>query len=190
MRGRVLLPSAAALVLAVSALASAVSGEPAGETFTAMASAKSEAASATAPVKIAIERFATEAERASVMSAVKSGGTPAVRQVLTKMGNAGTIEVGQRSTPIKYAFARSTGAGRIITVVTAEPILHLGAGLPNAKPRAGYDVAVALLVLDANDAGHGELAPAAKVKTNESGAVVIDDYGAAKVWLKDVAKAK
>ena len=190
MKDRVLSPCAVALVLAGWALASFALGEPGGETFTATASVKSETASATAPVKIAIERFATEAERSSVTNAVKSGGTQAVRQVLSKMGDAGTIEVGQRPTPIKYAYARSTGSGRIVTVVTAEPILFLGAGLPDAKPKTGYDVAIALLVLDANGAGHGELAPAAKVKANESGAVVIAEYGAAKVWLNDVAKAK
>jgi hypothetical protein len=106
------------------------------------------------------------------------------------MKDAGTIEVGQRKTAIKYAYSRPTGDGRLVTVITAEPIVFLGAGLPEAKPKAGHDVAAALLVLDGSGAGHGELAPAATIKTNESGAVVVDDYGDAKVWLKDVAKAK
>jgi hypothetical protein len=190
MRNRIQVLCVGLLTLVGSALASTMAGAPAGETFTATASVKAEAASASAPVKIAIERFSTESERTSVMNALKGGGTPAVRQVLAKMKDTGTIEVGTRRTAIKYAYTRPAGSGRLVTVVTAEPILHLGSGLPEAKPKAGYDVAVALLVLEANDTGHGELAPAAKVGTNESGAVVIDDYGAAKIWLKDVAKAK
>ncbi len=181
----------AALALAGSALvASAARGQAAGEAFTATASVKSEAKSGTAPVRIAIEAFSTEAERDSVMNALKSGGTPAVKDLLAKMRDRGVLEVGERRAPIKYAGTRPVGSGRIVTVLTAEPLLHMGSGLPDAKPSAGYDVAVALLVLDANSEGHGELAPAAKVKTNESGAVVIEDYGAAKVWLKGVAKAK
>jgi hypothetical protein len=125
-----------------------------------------------------------------MVGAVKSGGTPAVKAALEKMRDAGTLELGGNKAPIKYARARSTGSGRLITVVTAEPVLHIGAGLPDANPKAGYDLAVALLILDANGAGHGELAPAAQVKANESGALVISDYGAAKVWLKGIARAK
>ena len=183
--------SLAALVLVGSALVpEAAPGQPAGEAFTATASAKSEGGSATAPVRISIERFLTKKEQASVIGAVKSGGTQAVREILAKMKDAGTLELGGRKTPIKYAFTDSTGSGRVVTVATAEPLFYLGAGLPDAKPKAGYDVAVALLVLDAAGAGYGELAPAAKVKANESGAIVIDDYGEAKIWLKDVKKAK
>jgi hypothetical protein len=186
MTNRVQLLCVGILVLACSAVARAAGGE----SFTATASVKTDAASATAAVKIAIDRFATEAERKAVMSAVKSGGTKALHEAVAKMKDAGTIEVGQRKTAIKFASTRPTGGGRLVTLVTAEPILFLGGGLPDAKPKEGHDVAVALLVLEGSGAGHGELAPAATVKTNESGALVVDDYGDAKVWLKDVTKAK
>ena len=190
MRIRVL-PIAAAALASSILIAPAASGQAAaGETFTATASVKSDALTGTAPVRIAIQRFASEAERTSAMSALKSGGTTALHKVLAKMKNSGTLVVGKKKASIKYAYARSTGAGRIITVLTAEPILHLGSGLPDAKSKAGYDVAVVLLVLDANNAGEGELDMAAKVKMSESGAIEIDDYGDAKVWLKGVAKAK
>ena len=186
MKNRVAVFCAGALVLVGSSLAA----ERAGETFTATASVKSEGAATTSPVKISIQRFATEAQRKSVMSAIKSGGSPALRGVVVKMPDAGTIEVGGRRTTIKYAFTRPAGAGRLVTAVTAEPILYLGAGMPESKTAPGHDVAVALLVLEGNDTGHGELAPAAKVGTNASGALVVEDYGTAKIWLKGVAKAK
>jgi hypothetical protein len=185
------LVTAVALASAGSVLApSALSGQAAGETFTATASVKTPTKSASAPVVIAVEHFSSDADRASVTAALKIGGTPAVRQELVKLKDAGYIEVGLHRTTIKYAFSRPTGDGRLVTVITAEPIVHLGAGAPDAKPKSGYDLAVALLYLDAKSSGHGELAPAAKVKTNESGAVVIDDYGVDKVWLKNVARAK
>jgi len=180
---------AAALVLVGPAFAPAMRGQT-PETFTATASAKTGGKTHTAPVRIAIDALSPEADQKAVMGALKSGGTPAVRDALSKMKDLGTIEVGERKAPIRYAFARPTGSGRLVTVVTAEPLLHLGSHLPDAKPKTGYDVAVAILVLDQNDAGHGELAPAAKVKTNESGAIVVEDYGSAKIWLKNIAKAK
>jgi hypothetical protein len=187
MKNRVRLLCAAVLVLMASAPARAAGGS---ETYTATASVRTDKAGATALVKIVIDRFATETERATVMNAIKTGHTPALKAAVAKMEDAGTIEVGDRKTAIKYAGTRPTGSGRIVTVVTAEPILFLGAGMPEAKPKAGHDVAVALLILDASGGGHGELAPAATVRTNKSGALMIDDYGAAKIWLKDVAKAK
>ncbi len=133
---------AIALGSIVAPVASAQSG---GETFTATASAKSADASATSKTTIAIERFATEAERAAVMKALKEGGTAAVRPVVSGLKDSGYVELGQRRTPIKYAFARPTGSGRLITIVTAEPILFLGAGVPESKPKAGYDLGVAIL---------------------------------------------
>ncbi len=188
MKFRVL--SLAALAFAGSALVpAALPAQPAGEAFVATASV-SEGGSGSAPVRISIERFATEAERDAVVAAVKSGGTPAVKTALAKAKDAGTIEVGGRKTPIKYAYARPTESGRIVTVVTAEPILFLGSTLPSPKPKAGFDLGVALLIVDATGAGSGEFAPAAKVGTTEAGAIVISDYGDAKIWLKGVAKAK
>ena len=185
------LVAAGAVALGGSILAPSVAcAQPGGETFTATASVKSPDASATSKTTIGIERFSTEAERSAVMKALKDGGTAAVRPVLSGMKDSGYIELGQRRTPIKYAFARPTGSGRLITVVTADPILFLGAGVPESKPRAGYDLGVAILTVDASGKGEGELAPAAKVKMNEAGAIVIDDYGAEKVWLKDVAPSK
>ena len=183
-RARLLTLAGAALAGAAMVLAAG------GETFTATASMKSEKASATAAVKISIHRYATEKERKAVMGAIKTGGTTALLGVVGKMKDIGTIEVGEQKTPIKYAYSYPTGDGRIVTVITAKPIAFLGAGLPEAKPRAGHDVATALLVLDAKGGGHGELAPAATVKANESGAIVVDDYGDSQVWLKDIAKTK
>ena len=182
--------SLAALALAGSALIPApVPGQSTGEAFTAKASV-SGGQGTSEPIRITIERFATETERAAIVGAVKSGGTAAVKAELAKAKDAGTIEIGGRTTPIKYAYARPTGSGRIVTVVTAEPILYLGAGRPDLHPKSGFDLGVALLILDASGAGSGELAPAAKVKTNEAGAIVISDYGDSKLWLKEVANAK
>ena len=162
------------------------------ETFTATATVEAGGKSAAEPVKIVINRFLTDAERMSVLEALKAGGTTAAKQVLDKLEDIGTIEVLGRSTPIKFAYPRSMGpgGGRIITVVTAQPVHYLKVGQTGDKPKEDYPVAVALLILDSEDKGDGEIAPAAKIKLDASNAIVIDDYGIAKVWLKNVAKAK
>jgi hypothetical protein len=109
--------------------------------------------------------------------------------MLAAFGDAGVIQFGGRRTPIKFASQRPTDSGRLVTVVTAEPILFLGAGLPESKPRSGFEVAVAMLVLNGTR-GRGELAPAAKIGLDHHGALLIEDYGATVIWLDGLTHAK
>ena len=158
-----------------------------GETFKATASVKTAAgAQLTAPVTVVVSRMTTDAERATVGDALKKGGTAAVVQSLNAMGDAGYIEVGARRTTLKYAYARPVGGGRLITVVAPTPIAHLGEGLPDAKPKAGFDLALAILEVKAAGPGTGELAPAATVKFSETHGIQTQDYGAETVLLNDV----
>jgi hypothetical protein len=158
------------------------------ETFSATASVKGPQGTMTAPVVVVIERYTTDGERAQAVEALK-GGTSALRQALEKAPAIGYIEVGQRKNPIKYAYARSVGSGRLVTVISDKPIGFLGEKLPNPKPKAGYDLAFALLNLPGSGKGSGELGPAVKVKV-DAGAVVTEDYGAEVVTLTDIEKKK
>jgi len=158
------------------------------ETYLATASIKGTAGPVTAKVVIVIDRNTTDAERAKAVEALKSGATPALQQLLATMPAIGHIELVSRQTPIKYAYSRPTGSGRLITIVTDRPIGYLGGNAPDAKPKAGYDLAFALLTVPGTGKGTGELAPAAKAKVDEAGAVVTEDYGAEVVTLSDVEK--
>jgi len=73
--------------------------------------------------------------------------------------------------------------------VTDTPILFLGAGVPGAKPKEGYDFAVIDFEVDAKGAGSGTLSPAAKI-TLKQGVFVVDDYSGELVRLEGVTKAK
>jgi hypothetical protein len=159
-----------------------------GETFAATASVKGPAGAVTSPVTITIVRFTTDAERNTVAEALKRGGTTALRETLAKMPDIGTLDVGQRKKPLKYAYQRTAGSGRIITLITDTPIAYLSAGTAELKPKAGYDLGLVLLDLSNPGKGTGELAPAARVKLNEAGAVVTEDYGAEVVRLSDVQR--
>lgn len=176
-----------ALVAAMQ-VAAAATVQANGEVFTARASLISaDGATAYAAVKIVVSRWATDREREDLIAAVRAGGT-AARDLLAARADAGTIQLGSRRTAIKYAYARPADAGRLVTLVTSEPILFVGAGFTNAKPTAGYDLGLVLIDLDAAGFGHGELAPAAKVNLDENDAIVTEEYGAEVVRLGRVVR--
>jgi hypothetical protein len=178
--------------IAIALLAGGVGlmAQATGETFSATATVKSPKASGSAPVTIHVDRLISVAERDKFLAVVKNNDQAASRAALAAMPDVGYIELDKKRTPVKYAFSRSTGAGRLITVATAEPIRYLGGAAPDAKPKEGYYFALAFLILDGADKGDGELAPAAKVKMNDQGAIVTDDYGAEVVRLINIAKVK
>jgi hypothetical protein len=186
---RVAAASAAAMMVTMTAAQPAqAQGQPL--TFTATASVKGPQGSASAPVTITIVRFTSAAERDRLVPLVKANDRAGTRKALAAAEDIGTIQVRDHRFPIKYAYARATGGGRMITVVTAEPILHLGGDAPGAKPKAGYDLALALLVLDAADSGTGELAPAVTLMVNKEGSIETHDYGTEVVRLVDVKKSR
>jgi len=165
-----------------------LSAQAAVGTFKATAAVKAPGKSAAVPVTIHIDHFIADADRDKVVAAVKGGKPGEPQKTLAALPDLGYVAVGATKTPLKYAYARSTGSGRLITVVTAKAIYYIGGSEPNAKPKAGYDMALALMVLDGNDTGDGELAPAVKVKLDENGAIVTQDYGKEVVRLTKIAK--
>jgi hypothetical protein len=161
----------------------------AAETITATAQVKTAGgAAASAPVTVTVDRFSTDAERDQVMSALKSGGSSAARDLLAKRASLGSVKVGSSTVPIKYVYARTTSDGRLITAVTSSPIAFVGAGAPGAPPKAGFDLGLVMLELASSGSGHGELVPATKVRVNDQGAIVTEDYSGEVVRLSNVAK--
>ena len=174
----------------VALCAAGVAAQKAPETFTATASVEKGSARATAPVTLSITRYATDAERNAIRKAVSDGGTTGARKALSALSDAGFIQLGDRRTPIKFAAERPTAGGRLVTILTATPILFLGAGIPGSKPEARFEVAIALLDLKDGQNGLGELAPAATIALDGGGAFVIEDYGEAVIWLNGLGRAR
>jgi hypothetical protein len=179
----------AAVVLAVAIGASIVWAEAPPETFIGTASARKGTARVSAPFSVTITRYASAAERDALIAAIRSEGAAGARMALAAMPDAGVIQLGDRRTTIKFASQRTTGSGRLVTVLAAQPIVFVGVGLPNPQPRAGFDVALAFLDLQ-ETGGIGELAPAAKVGIDDGGAVFTEDYGATVIWLDDLVHAR
>ena len=179
---------AAALTLAVMspAYAQATAG-----TYSATASIKTAgAAEATAPVTIVVDRTMPQGEADKLVAAFTSGGVPALRKALLGVPVTGSIQLGNRMpTTTRLTIERVTDQGRLLTILTDRPIALVGAGLPDAKPTAGYDFGVVDIVLKADGTGSGSLAPAAKI-TIKGGAFVVEDYAAELVRLTAVKKVK
>jgi hypothetical protein len=190
MRFNFLLTLIRACVLCVIPLTCAVSvADAQTETFTAIAKVQGKVGAGIADLTVTANRFATDAERDALLAAVKQGGTAAARTLLRSKTDAGTLRLGSRPAgTIKYVYARNTGAGRLLTIITADPVVLLGSGLPDAKPVAGYDLGLVLLDLPASGPGKGEMVPAAKVKVDAQGAIVTEDYSGETVQLTQVVK--
>jgi hypothetical protein len=177
------------MVLVTAAGARAQTG---AETYRGTATVKTAgAATATAPVTLTVDRKMSQSEADTFVAAFKSGGPDGLRKALAGVPPTGSVRLGddKAPTPTRLTIERPTDKGRLLTIVCDTPILFLGAGLPDAKPKAGYDFAVLDLEMDGTGTGSGTLAPAAKVSV-KNGAFVVEDYGSDVVRLTDVKKTK
>lgn len=179
------------LLLAASAVvdvAAQSNKKPGPETFNAKASVGSEAGRGDAFVTIRIEEWTSEQNIATMEKALKEGGSAAFVTELKRAPVAGRFEAAQQSFPIRWARQRETKTGRVISLVVDKPVYFVGAGVPGAKSKEGYDVAVIQLVMDSSGVGEGTVAAAARVKPGGQDGVEIDAYETSPIKLLSVMK--
>ena len=176
-------------VAAAGALTVAAQGKT--ETLTATATVKGAGgATASAPVTVVISRTMPAEEVEKLVAALNTGGADALRKAFAGVAPTGSVRIGNgTATPTRMTIVRATDKGRLLTIVTDQPLLFVGGSLPGAKPKAGYDFGVLDIEVDASGAGSGTLAPAATIKVSGN-AIVVGDYGAESVRLVDVKRAK
>jgi len=181
---------ATALAVGLLMTAAVAGGQTAGEVFSATATVKTAAGGTlSVPVTISVERKMAQPEAESLVAAFKTGGAAGLRKALNGVPPTGSVRLGTgMATPTRFTIERATG-GRLLTILTDQPLVFLGAGLPGAKPREGYDFAVIDIEVNAKGSGTGTLAPAARIRMN-NGAFVVEDYGAEVVQLTAVTKTK
>jgi hypothetical protein len=169
---------ATALTLAVQATLAQ------GDTFTGTAALASGAAGTSSmPVTVTVRRYANSADREALIAAVKEGGAGSAHRLLSKRNTIGTVDVGGRKTPLKYAYAWDVNGRRQITLATADPVAITG-----VKHEPGYDVGFILLDLDASGSGTGEFVPAAKVHVDEQNAVVTENSSVGMLRLTGITR--
>jgi hypothetical protein len=127
---------AVALTVAGTAGAPAPTGP---ETFLATATiATTGGVTATAPVTIGVARTTPEGEAQALVRAFVTGGEKALRQALSGLPPTGSVRVGNASpTPARITLDRPTDKGRLLTIVTDQPILLSAPAFPRQKPKTG-----------------------------------------------------
>jgi hypothetical protein len=143
---------------------------------------------AAATIVIDIKRYTPDADRTAVEMALKTGGYEGFLAALRKAPAVGTVSHGEKSWTIRWAREQDAPKGRTITVVTDQPIFFVGGGAADAKPRAGYEVALIQMQVDTIGFGDGAMAAAARVKPGGESGVQVDDYADKPIKLTTVAR--
>jgi hypothetical protein len=161
------------------------------ETFRAQARVSNEAGLAGAAyVDIRIDKYSADKDREAIVAAFKSGGYPALLTALKKAPPVGTVKVGSESFVVRWARQQRSGENkRTISVVTEKPVLFVGGGNVNAKPREGYELAVVQFEMDDSGVGSGTMAAAAKIKPGGTNGLEIDDYADQPIKLVSIARS-
>jgi hypothetical protein len=159
------------------------------ETFTASAQVLGNNAGSSAQVTIQINQYTSEKDRTTIQEALKVGGYQGFLPALRSAPDVGYVEMNGRKVTARWARQQTTEKGRTISIVTEAPMAFVGGASVDAKPRAGYDVAIIQLNVDQIGLGTGSFAPAARVRPGGPTGVEVDDYAEAPVKLVTVRKS-
>jgi hypothetical protein len=140
-------------------------------------------------IGIQIDRYTSDTDHDALVMALKAGGPAAFVEALRKAPQVGSVTIGDRPVAVRWARQRPEGQDhRRIAVVTDQPVFFVGGGAVDAKPTAGFDVAVIEFTVDMIGFGSGTMAGAARVKAGGATGIEIEDYAGKRVTLATVAK--
>lgn len=180
------------LLLGAPTLVGAQAASPATRTpevFTATAQAKNATGAVSGVLEVRVSRYTPDFDRKVVEEALRLGGYPRFVTALRNAPDVGqlVLAAGQPYT-IRYAREKVEGGGRTIVLVTDRPVLFLGSSRADAKPRAGFEVAVVEIQVDGTGRGKGRMAAAARVRPDGAGGVLLDDYAEQPIELANVTR--
>lgn len=136
-----------------------------------------------------IDKYSPDADHDALVKALKDGGNAAFVEAIKKAPKVGVVTVGDRTIDIHWARTQVQDSDhRRVAFVTDKPVFFAGAGAVDAKPTAGYDLAVVEFTVDSVGLGSGTMAPAAKVKAGGPTGVQVDDYSGKRVTLTTVTR--
>jgi hypothetical protein len=179
-----------ALALAASGVSPAQSYKnTAPESFRANAQATASGGGVAAALVFQVDAYTPDTERERLVATLTSSGSPAFVEALKKEKAIGYVQAGERKVSVRYARETATPTGgRRIVLVTDAPVYFVGGGALDAKPQAGFDVAVVEFEVDSVGLGSGRMAMAARVKSGGPSGVQIDDYAQQPVKLATVSR--
>jgi hypothetical protein len=175
-----------AIVVACLPIVVLDSARPAAGTYplTLMADAQAKTATTTisTTLKIQVDRLVEESRQKRVTDALMHGGFNNFMQVFRQLPPIGSISVENRMVDIRYATESQDEKGRRLMLVADKPLFFLGN--ETQKSRAGFELTVVQLVLDAKGEGSGTICGAAKIKPTPDGGVEMSEYAQTPVELK------
>jgi hypothetical protein len=138
---------------------------------------------------IHIDRYTSDRDRATLVDALKRDGYQGFLPALRQAPVVGHIQIKDQKWDVRWAHQHTVDLRQTVTVATDQPIYFVGGGRPDAKPRAGYDMAVVRLDVDSIGMGKGSFAAAARVKPSSDGqGVQVDDYAGEPVEITSVKR--
>jgi hypothetical protein len=142
-----------------------------------------------ASMALQIDSYTPDDRHQTIVTALKAGDNAAFLDVLRRSPVVGSLKMGDRSVPIRWARSQPQPNGkRRVAVMTESPVFFFGAGAADAKPTAGYDVGVLEFTIDSVGMGKGTMAAAAKVKPGGPTGIQIDDYSGKRIELTTVTR--
>jgi len=137
------------------------------------------ATTVTTTFAIHIDRVMNETFRTRVTDALKFGGYLKFLPALRALPAIGTIEFDGRTVELRYVREEPRGEGSRLVLVADQPLFFLD----KTKTKAGYELTMVDLTLDAQGSGTGMMAGAARIKPTGDGGVAIDDFAVEPVKL-------
>jgi len=159
------------------------------ETFTATAQAKNATGGASGTLEVRVSRYTPDFDRKTVEEALRLGGYPRFLPALRNAPEVGQLVLaGGPAYTIRYAREKVDDDVRTIVLVTDRPVLFIGGGRAESKPRAGYEIALVQIVVPKTGPASGTMAAAARVRPDGTGGVVLDDYAEDPITLTNIAR--
>lgn len=159
------------------------------EVFNGTAQAKNATGAVSGTLEVRLSRYTPDFDRKTVEEALRLGGYPRFLTALRSAPEVGQVVVGGgQPYLIRYARETAVAGGRTIVLVTDKPVFYVGAGRGDAKPRAGFEVAVLQIKLDGAGRGSGTMAGAARVRPDGDGGVLLDDYADEPITIANVTR--
>ena len=128
------------------------------------------------PLTVHLDRYTPEHARTLMTDGLKHGGYPGFVRALREAPRVGYLELDGRKFAVRWARQVPDDTGRTLSFITDAPVYFAGSTRKDAKPTAGYEVAVMQLRMSREGKGEGTLAAAARVKPLDVTGVQLDDY--------------
>ena len=144
---------------------------------------------ASASMRVHIDGYTTDGDRTTLLNALRLNGYQAFLPAFRKLPAVGYVQVNEQKWNLRWAQQQPRELGLVITAATDQPIDVVGGGNLDAKPRAGYEMAVIRFEVDTIGMGTGTMAAAARIKpTADATSVEVDDYATTPLTITSVRR--